>query len=73
MDLPRNPLCACHFRCGIVAMWMAAKCLVGEAEIPSVEDIQRRAIDLKFSANGEMFRHLQHQQHFLAYNFTGSY
>jgi hypothetical protein len=54
-------------------MWMAAKCLVGEAEIPSVEDIQRRAIDLKFSANGEMFRHLQHQQHFLAYNFTGPY
>jgi len=36
-------------------MWMAAKCLVGEAEIPSVEDIQRRAIDLKFSANGDNF------------------
>ena len=46
------------FRCGIVSMWMAAKCLLGDsAKIPSIEEIQSRAVELNFSANGEMFRH----------------
>jgi hypothetical protein len=36
---------------------MAMKSLIGEAVLPSVDDIQERATELYFSSCGEMFRY----------------